>query len=320
MRIAKLAILVTVAILSISSAIAAPASAGAAGCGFAKAFERPDEAGKQKLPVYRAQADPGIGGAMPLAFVSPLKVNTDGTRISYKVDDPRARNGAINDIRNALRKGKTIADFEAIAAANWLPLAKTWSILSSDIIEKDTRPTGKGMPCVDTDKYLISMTADVSIAGGFDKQGDCDPSKWIDALTIPAIVLPSPSGGSKTEFDAVTATVRSAVVVMTLAGPRRLVFGIVGDKGPPAELGEATVEMNRMLNGLPEGAIPKSYADAVARFQGPKSIVLIFPGKQNRLPYPVTPDRVAKFTQAIFDAWGGETRLVGCLGEIPEAR
>ena len=40
-------------------------------------------------------------------------------RISYKVDDPRAQHGAVNNIGNPLRQGAIIEQFQAAAAANW---------------------------------------------------------------------------------------------------------------------------------------------------------------------------------------------------------
>ncbi len=288
-------------------------------CGFQQAFDRPDQGGAGTIHVYESKLEPKIGGVKALAYVSSLKVNTDGTRISYKVDDPKAQHGAINDIRNALRSGRTIDEFEAAAAAKWQPLDKTWQILNPQVLEKDTKKTKSGAPCVDQNNYMISMTADVSVAGGYGRQGDCDATKWIDALSVQAIVLPSPENKVPTQFDTRGATTRSVAVVMTLDGARRISYGIVGDKGPTQKLGEASVAMNRKLNGLPDGENPTSDADAVKRFQAPNSIVLLFPAKANRLPYPVTAATVEKFAMARFHAWGGEARLNACLGEMPEA-
>ncbi|MGH7784565.1 MAG: hypothetical protein ACREO5_12080 [Candidatus Binatia bacterium] len=279
-------------------------------CHFSVSFTRPDEGGTRSVRVFEGRSEPALHGMKPLLFVVPdVKVNTDGTKISYKVDDPRARNGAINDIRNAMRAGHTIAEFEQLAQNDWQPLTRTWQVLSSAVIEKDRR-TGK--PCVTADNFLVSMTADVSVAGARDRVGDCDQTKWIDALTVPALVLP---GGS--QFQAKGAKTRSFVVAMTLKGPERIAFGIVGDTGPAKELGEASVEMNRILNGLPDNDKPNSNSDAVRRFQGPKSVILIFPGSENRLAHPVTAERVQSEVEARFDAWGGKPRLAACLHEIP---
>ena len=86
----------------------APAQAAGDACGFARAFNQPDEGGAQTVHVYRGSANATVGGARPFAFVVPgVKVNTDGTRISYAADDPRAKTKAINDIRNAYNNPTT---------------------------------------------------------------------------------------------------------------------------------------------------------------------------------------------------------------------
>jgi hypothetical protein len=289
-------------------ALAVASCQAAENCGFSAAFTRPDERGTTRVQVYKGVAEPRSGDSEPMAFLSMLKVNTDGTRISYKVDDPRAVNGAINNIGNALRRGFTVADFERVARNGWEPVADTWRVLSANVIEKDAK-TGK--PCVTAANYLVSKTADVALAGAWSRDGDCDQSKWIDALTIPALVLPS-----RSEFQARKALTRNFVVAMTLGQPRQIAYGIVGDTGPEDELGEASVEMNRILNGLPPGTIPRNGKDAVQRFQAPKSIILVFAGPSNRLDYPITPQRVTDHVKARFDAWGGEARLALCAAEL----
>ena len=243
--------------------------------------------GKPKSTCIRDNPRSIAGDVAPLAFVSDLKVNTDGTRISYKVDDPTAQHGAINDMRNAMRSGTKLADFTAIAATGWMPFIGPWEVLSDQVIEKD-KATGK--PCVTTDNYLVSKTSDVAVAGGFSRDGDCDQSKWIDALTIPALVLPE----GNTEFKARGALTRTPVVVMTLDSSRRIAFGIVGDYGPSDELGEASVEMNRVLNGLALGSVPTNGHDAIAHYQAPRSVVLLFPGATNRVHTRSRPTKFRK--------------------------
>jgi Fungal chitosanase of glycosyl hydrolase group 75 len=292
----------------------APAQAAPDPCGFARAFDQPDENGSQTVHVYQGSSSAGIGGARPFAFVvADVKVNTDGTRISYNADDPRAQTKAINDIRNAYRNpSHPIQDFEKIRDAGWQPTSKVWDVLSSAIIEKDKRPGKEGLPCLDEKNYLVSMTAIRATASG--TPGDCDQSKWIDALTVPAFVLP---GASK--FQPGGASVGNVVIALSL-GERRMALGIVGDTGPAKEIGEASVEMNRILNGLPAGSIPTNRVDAEKRFQGPKTILLVLPGASNRISQPINASTVNAFAEARFNAWGGRERLEACLSEIPEAR
>ena len=292
----------------------ASAQSASDACGFVRAFNQPDEGGAQSVHVYRGGASTTIGGARPFAFVVPdVKVNTDGTRISYAADDPRAKTKAINDIRNAYNKpSRPIADFEAVRDAGWKPAARVWDVLSSKIIEKDARPGQEGRPCLDDKGFLISMTAIRAKNSGV--QGDCDQSKWVDALTVPAFVLP---GGSQFEQGGVT--LGNIIVGLTLREPRKIVLGIVGDIGPHNEIGEASVEMNRILNGLPQGAIPGNRLDAEAKFQGPKTLFLILPGKANRISQPINAKSVKSSAEARFNAWGGQARLEACMPEIPEA-
>lgn len=281
-------------------------------CGFVRAFQRPDERGTRTVNVYEAGPSPAIDGLRPLLFVSSLKVNTDGTAISYHPRDPRGRTLAINNILNAMHRGRTIAEFEAIVASDWRPIERTWATLSDRVIERD-RATG--LPCVTPDGYLVSMTSDVAVDGGFNRVGDCDAAKWIDPLTVSSLVLPI----GNTQFERRGATNRTPIVAMTLGGGGRIAYGLVGDKGPADEIGEASVAMNRRLNGLTSTERPANYSDAVARFQAPRSVILIFPGTRNRTPRPLTDERVSAHAQAMFERWGGRARLEHCLAEIPEA-
>lgn len=293
----------------------ATAQAASDTCGFVRAFSQPDEGGAQTVHVYRGDSSAKIGGARPFAFVVPdVKVNTDGTRISYAADDPRAKTKAINDIRNAYNNpSRPISDFEAVRDGGWKPTARVWSVLSSKIIEKDARPGKEGLPCLDDKGFLVSMTAIRATNSG--AQGDCDQSKWVDALTVPAFVLP---GGS--QFGPGGAGLGNVVVGLTLHQPRRITLGIVGDIGPHNEIGEASVEMNRVLNGMPQGATPTNRVDAENRFQGPKTLFLVLPGQSNRISQPINAETVKSFAEARFNAWGGVARLEACMPEIPEAK
>lgn len=272
-------------------------------CDLEPAFMQADEQGSRQMQILEGEPVAGLAGARPLAFVSTLKVNTDGTRISYHRDDPRGRRLAINNILNAMRAGR-ISDFERAAANDWEPVEETWRILSDHVIERDAA-TGK--PCVTADGFLLSMTASPARAEG--AVGDCDPDKWIDALRVPAAVLPGGTNG----FSRWAARARSPVLAVTVDRPARRSFGIVGDIGPSDEIGEASVAMNRELNGLPGDAVPANREDAKDRFQAPRSLVIVFPGTANRAGLPLTPERVGAHAQEAFEAWGGEARLESCL-------
>jgi hypothetical protein len=309
------------AIATAAVVIAAPARALAGQCGFQHAFDRSDEGGAATVKVFQGNAIAALGNAKPLLFITSLKVNTDGSKISYHQDDPTGRRChsdpaaapcAINNIRNAYRDpSKPESAFTILRDAGY-PNPATWEVLSPDIIEKSAA-TGK--PCITPDGYLVSMTADVAVAGGFGRVGDCDPSKWLDALTIPSIVIPKSSAAAPSQFVQLGLTRRSVVVAASGSATKRVVPGIVGDLGPANELGEASVAMNRALNGLPDTERPKHRQDAIARFQAPRTAVLLLPGNELVLARPVTAARVAEAGADALARFGGAEKLYGCIRE-----
>jgi hypothetical protein len=69
-----------------------PANLAAGECGFRHTFTRPDEGGtaavKVAVKVYEGDPLLQLSNRGPLLFLTSLKVNTDGTKISYHQDDP----------------------------------------------------------------------------------------------------------------------------------------------------------------------------------------------------------------------------------------
>lgn len=309
----RMSVLQTVVAIFLATA-ASPVVMAAGRCEFQHVFTRPDEKGTATVKVFEAKAVSLPNGKRPLLFITSLKVNTDGTKISYHQDDPTGRRCAtnpsaapcaINNIRNAYRNHKKpVSEFTAIRDAGY-PNPKTWEVLSPKIIEKRSN-TGK--PCITPDGYLVSMTADVAVAGGFNRVGDCDQSKWIDALTAPAIVLPMNS-----EFRSFGVDKRSLVVALSRSPTHRTVFGIVGDIGPAKEIGEANIAMNRELNGLPANDQPKHRQDAINRFQAGRSAILLFPGPAFVLDRPISGSRIATVGAEALTAFGGARKLIDCI-------
>ncbi len=300
--------------ISFAMSIVIPIEVLAAACGVKPAFQQPDEDGTTRVQVFQGSPLPELGNSRPLLLITSLKVNTDGTKISYQQNDPTGRrcisdpvaaNCAINNIRNAYRDHtRPVADFEAVRDAGY-PTPRTWEVLSPTIIEKDAA-TGK--PCITPDGYLVSMTADVAVPGGFSKQGNCDPSKWIDALVIPAFVIPKNS-----RFLSLAVAKRSIVIALSPSSSRRVVPGIVGDVGPAQQVGEANVAMNRALNGMPATELPKHRPDAVERFQAGRSAILIFPGSAAVLARPINAQRVADAGNDALAKFGGAEKLYSCI-------
>lgn len=298
-------------------------TAFASDCGFRFKFSQADERGNSSVRVFQSKPMGERSPVRILAYVTYLKVNTDGTRISYHQDDPKgtrcagdpdAKPCAINNIRNAYNNHrKPVSDFEAIRDAGY-PLPATWGVLSDQIIEKD-KQTGK--PCVSEEGYLVSMTSDVSVPGGFNRQGDCDQTKWIDALSVPGIVLPR---GPKVDgtrvpskFAKLGVRKRSLSIGLTPRSRNTGVIGIVGDTGPENELGEANIAFNRALNGLPDDAVPAHRQDAKDRFQVKKAATIVVPGSHYRLSRPLSVDSVSLAGERMIDELGGLAKLRKCI-------
>jgi hypothetical protein len=281
-------------------------------CGMTAAFDQPDGNAPTKMTSVRSDA---TGSA--LLFVESLNVNTDGARRSYSVEDFGGHKNALNNLCNAMTdkcaglKDAALRERMAITqkahAAGWpADLLKQTHIGSNMIAFKD------GKPCPVVDGFLVSSTAlqtpKVSDA--------CDINKYVDALTVPALVLPGsrpkrPSGFAKRD-----AAIGDLAVVM-VPGKANPVFAVIGDIGPTDELGEASLALNGKLLG--KTAEPQNYDEVRGRgpFKGrgwvvPRAIVLVFPKSRNAKDPFTTTQRIDLEAKRRFEEWGGIGRLDAC--------
>jgi hypothetical protein len=251
--------------------------------------------------------------ATSLLFVERLHVNTDGTRRSYSVDDFWGETTALNNLCNAMSdacaglnadglKARRIVTQRAYAAG-W-PAAD----LVKTKIAKSIIPFKGGKPCPAVDGFLVSATA----LARPNASDPCDLSNYVDALTVPAIVLPkAPSG-----FADKGARVGDLAVV-AVPGDSRVVYAVVGDSGPRDKLGEASIALNGQLLGKTQP--PANYREVRGKspYQGkgwavPKAVVLVFPGTRDGANPYMTTDRVDAAAKERFEAWGGPARLAAC--------
>lgn len=279
-------------------------------CNMTVAFQQPDEGARTN--VY---TDPA---GTALLFVDDLKVNTDGTRRSYSVDDFWGKSRALNNLCNAMSDacaGLSQAQLQqrreltqAASQAGWPTdmLAKTR--ISSNII-----PFRHGKPCPAVDGFLVSAT---SLTKGSVTDA-CDISSYIDALTVPALVIPKNPQGGKSGFSTRNAAVGD-LVVATVPGSNRVVFAVVGDTGPANQLGEASIALNgKLLGRIKE---PANYDEVRGRgiYKGkgwgvPYAAVLIFPRTRDAENPFLTTARIDPAAKTAFDAWGGLARLKSCV-------
>ncbi len=241
-----------------------------------------------------------------LFFREKLQVNTDGTPKSYAVDDVFGRTRALNNMCNAMfnycreldkdGKKQRARDVAVAAAAGWpKPLFDRTRIAPNVIVMRG------GKPCPTIDNYLLSATTlvDPSV------RDVCNPARYVDALRVPALVLPLASMG----FHAAGARIGDLVVAIAPNGEP--VFGVVGDSGPKDALGEASIAMNGALNRV--GRDPINYQDVLQHWVVTKAGLLIFPGSRDAANPYLTNSRIEAAGRARLASWGGIERLRSCL-------
>jgi hypothetical protein len=284
----------------------------AASCDMKLAFSQPDDGGRTKVPVWES-ASPGT-----LFFGSSLHVNTDGTRRSYSVDDFWGKSKAINNLCNAMSDACAGLSSAGLAARRrateeardrgWPSAAFAATRLSPSII-----PLKRGKPCPETDGFLMSATALQNPSVG----DVCSPEKYVDALAVPALVIPKRAQRKvATPWEQRNTNVGDLAAVMSPDGSK-LIFAVVGDKGPARELGEASVALNGALLG--KNAAPANYDEVRGRGQYAgkgwdvnRALILIFSGtRSDSSPY-LTREAIDKKGQELLNNWGGIEKLKAC--------
>lgn len=311
-RVLSIALAKVVVLLSIGSAHGAE-------CNMSQAFMQPDGNTKSGATSVWSSQD-----ASALFFIESLNVNTDGTRRSYSVEDFWGERKALNNLCNAmsdkcaglskeeLRDRRIITQKAYVDGwpANQLQQTK----IASNII-----PFKNGKPCPLVEGYLVSATALQK-----PKISDvCDISNYIDALAVPALVLPgNPSKKKLSEFAKRNAKVGDLVVAI-VPGSTQPVFAVVGDTGPVGELGEGSVALTGKLLG--KTADPANYREIRGKdeFKGrgwavPRALVLIFPGTRNKANPYMTTERIEEAARKRFDEWGGVARLDSCAAQYAQ--
>lgn len=290
------------------------------GCGMTLIGRHGDAA---RTPVFASTA-----GEKAIFFASDLDVNTDGAARSYHPDDPRGQRLALNNMGNAItrifdKEGRDITCsprqgacftrfmdvFEASRDAGYNPVGHP-RFETTHIIpwQRDTT-LGRDVPCTIASGpfagYFVSQTALLANRNA----GICDQSRYLDALSVNAIVLPRQANWRSQGV--VTDGGDLAAVVDAETG--RVAFALVGDTGPKAAIGEGSVALAAALGGV---AVPAdaTFADMKA-LKRERVATVIFPTRD----VPRLTD--GQFTQADIDrlgrealaAFGGPERLRACI-------
>lgn len=201
-----------------------------------------------------------------ILFKTSLAVNTDGTAISYHPQDPNGKNRAINNVCNAIAVRKVgnsanlclnrrtyseaIGVFERWRNSNYTKIPSGYTITWKNVLAKITNPNGIEVPCIfRTGKYSGYFGSLTALNNGLplNQQGECQSKNQLDSLEISHLVL----AGGANPVRTFGARVGDLIVAFNPQN-NRLAFAVIGDTGPPSNLGEGSVKMNMTLLGKSE--------------------------------------------------------------------
>jgi peptidoglycan hydrolase-like protein with peptidoglycan-binding domain len=197
-----------------------------------------------------------LAGGQAVFFTSRMHIDADGCPQAYGPD-----NSGIEDNRNAQQSDGSFSPDVIVLNGNGHPVRQG---------PNDPAPG-----------FFISMTA----LSDPDRQTR-DPRKWVNALTVPYIVLPGGGVGGAQAGDA-------ALVIDRHTGTQ--VKAIVGDIGPRDETGEGSMFLAGRITGMSVDQITEQEARTPESFINPRSggteehrfRYIAFPGTRMRWPKTV---------------------------------
>lgn len=278
----------------------------------------------------RTQVFASTSGEKAIFFASDLDVNTDGAARSYHPDDPRGRSLALNNMGNAItrifdaegrditcspRRGacftRFMTVFEAARDAGYDPDGHPRFETDGIIPWQRDAALGRDVPCTIASGpfagYFVSQTALLADRSA----GICDQARYLDALSINAIVLPRQANWRSQGV----VTDQGDLAVVVDADTGRLAFALIGDTGPRAAIGEGSVALAAALGG--EALAPDATFDEIKALKRPRVATVIFPTRD------VPRLTGGRFTQADIDRlgqqaladFGGLPRLRACIAD-----
>lgn len=261
---------------------------------------------------------PVLAGTDGVLFAADYAVNTDGAPTSYHPDDPWGSAGlAINTVCNGV--SVTRADGTELDYSRCRDLVPAFVEARDGGWVADNGPRvdfygaasmgdageARHIPCISDaapfEGYLISTT---SLAADPAK-ARCDQSRYLNSLEIPFIIYPG-----ATDFISRGVGLRDLAYLFDPATGRET-FAIVGDRGPRWGLGEGSVKVGKVMNGI--DADPVSRRDTY-RYASRGVVTLIF--TPDTLEPPYTPERIAAAGEAALQRFGGRERVSACAARL----
>lgn len=215
-----------------------------------------------EVPIWRKD-----GAVSAVIFRSGMAIDVDGAPKAYRAGDT----GALNRLSGAGRPGR------------W------WALVT-----KDGAPVVQG-PSDPAPGYYLSMTSLQNPAFAI-----TDPRRYVDASTIPYVVLPEAAaraGGLRL----------GDLAAVVNQGNGKIAYAIYADQGPKDKLGEGSLDLANRLRTTP---LPDNQG---VRQSLPKGIVyVLFPGSGNRRPK--SREQIGAGGKTLLERIGGLPAVNRCLG------
>jgi hypothetical protein len=274
-------------------------------------------------------------------YKTDLALNTDGSPTSYHPFDLRADSIANNLIINAVsvyrnsdsfcisipskdkkdysdlfrsKVKKTIKDFteaeikamkrkaykifEGFRDSDYTKVEDGYTLIWENVlVEKN------GKPCIfQQGPYKGFFASQTAVNNGpLADKGECDCKHYLNAKTIPAMVLPKGDNALR-KFNAAP---EDLVIAYNLKN-QKLVYAIIGDTGPTSNLGEGNILMNQRLKDV---ASYPSYRPAInkALVIGDSVLITIIPNSKKGSIKPFTEENIKKRGQDYLQQLGFTT-------------
>ena len=243
-----------------------------------------------------------------ILFQTKLRVNTDGSPLSYHPGDPRGQTKALNNVCNAIAVRRTNSDtnlcftafgqainvFEQFRNSNFQTVPAGFRITWAKVLST-VRENGKDVPCVfksgDFKGYFGSLTA---LKNGLTtNKGECEVNDQVNPITVPALVL----AGGQNPMRSFGARVGDLVFAFN---PKTNLFvpAIIGDSGPANNLGEGSILLNMKLLG--QTVPPANKAETFRlSIEDAQVMVAIIPGSRTfQTAKPFTTENIKQRVEA----------------------
>ena len=257
-------------------------------------FFGPQTSNRKKVILYSNSS-----GKNAILFKTDLRVNTDGIPTSYHPQDLRGSTIALNSILNgasiyrikdnirinnpktpnkftekermALRK-EAYSTFEKFRDSDYEIIPAGYKINWQNVLIADK----DGKPCViKSGKYTGYFASATALKNNLQtNKGECDINNQVNPLEIPTLVL---AGGNHI-VKKYGARLGDLVVAYNLLN-HQIVYGVIGDAGPPDNLGEGSVAMNMKL--LDVDKYPKNIKETYKLSTSSNIIIAVLPGSDS---------------------------------------